>query len=56
MMRECEWKQFLKDECDFPKTRLHHILVRDTEETLLEAIKNEEIFGFIGKHFIKTKD
>ena len=36
-MRECEWKQFLKDECDFPETRLHNILVRDTEETLLEV-------------------
>ena len=50
-MRECEWKQFLKDECDFPETRLHNILVRDTEETLLEAIQNEKIFGFIGKCF-----
>ena len=48
-MRECQWKQFLKDLTDFPETRLHRILVRDNERTLLEAIRNDKIFGFLGE-------
>ena len=45
-MWDCQWRQMLKS---LPKvnTRLGRILERDTEETLLNAIKTEEVFGFI---------
>ena len=45
-MRDCEWRKILKS---LPKleTRLGRILEKDTEQTLLDAIKSEEVFGFI---------
>ena len=49
VMRECDWKAFLKNQTQFPETKLHHLLVRDNETTLLEAIKHDKIFGFLGK-------
>ena len=49
VMRECDWKEFLKNRTQFPETKLHHLLVRDNEATLLEAIKHDKIFGFLGK-------
>ena len=44
-MRECEWIDIVKDISD-TKTRMPRILKQDTEKSLLEAIKNDEIFGF----------
>ena len=45
-MWDCEWRKILKS---LPKlnTRLGRILEKDTEQTLLDAIKSEEVFGFI---------
>ena len=48
VMRECEWKRFLKEQTVLPETRLHNILIRDNEASLLEAIKLDKIFGFLG--------
>ena len=45
LMRECEWKNTLKNVTETP-TRMPRILKQDTEESLLEAIKNDEVFGF----------
>ena len=47
VMRECEWRHILKN-LDRPKTHMHNILERDTEYTLLEAIKEGSVFGFLG--------
>ena len=44
-MRECEWKNTLKNVTETP-TRMPRILKQDSEESLLEAIKNDEVFGF----------
>lgn len=44
-MRECEWINIVKDISD-TKTRMPRILKQDTEKSLLEAIKNDDIFGF----------
>ena len=46
VMWDCQWRQMLKS-LPKVKTRLGRILERDTEETLLNAIKTEEVFGFI---------
>ena len=46
VMWDCQWRQMLKSLPKF-NTRLGRILERDTEETLLDAIKSEEVFGFI---------
>ena len=45
-MWDCEWRKILKT---LPKqtTRLGQILERDTETSLLEAIKSDKVFGFI---------
>ena len=45
LMRECEWKNTLKNVTETP-TRMPRILKQDSEESLLEAIKNDEVFGF----------
>lgn len=45
LMRECQWKSLLKNICETP-TRMPRILKQDTEKSLLEAIKNDQIFGF----------
>ena len=48
LMRECTWDMKLKNEPHISqtKTKMARILKNDTEETLLEAIRNDEIFGF----------
>ena len=45
LMRECEWKNTLKSVSE-TQTRMPRILKQDTEESLLEAIKNDGVFGF----------
>ena len=50
VMRECEWRQILTN-LDKPKTHMHNILGKDTEYTLLEAIKKGSVFGFIGNFY-----
>ena len=45
LMRECEWKTMVKNISE-TKTRMPRILKEDDERSLLEAIKNDEIFGF----------
>ena len=45
IMWECEWDQLLPRVNRTP-TSMSRILLRDDETTLLNAIKNEEIFGF----------
>ena len=46
IMRECTWNK-MKCEINFPATALPRILLKDTEASLLEAIQNESIFGFV---------
>ena len=46
--RECEWRRELKNLVFRPKTHMHNILEKDTEHTLLEAIKEGSVFGFLG--------
>ena len=48
MMKECEWDRIMKNDrsvCE-ADTRMARILKTDTEQTLLQAIKNDSIFGF----------
>ena len=47
VMRGCEWRDMLKT-LERPKTHMHNILERDTEHTLLNAIKEGSVFGFLG--------
>ena len=48
-MRECDWSKLLRTDKTIPTTptRMSRILLNDTEETLLQAIKNDEVFGFL---------
>ena len=48
VMRECEWRA-LRNQIDRPKTHMHNILEQDTEYSLLEAIKEGTVFGFLGE-------
>ena len=47
-MRECVWDKKLKSDVHISETetKMARILKTDTEETLLNAIKNDEVFGF----------
>ena len=47
-MRECVWDKKLKNDAQISETetKMARILKTDTEETLLNAIKNDEVFGF----------
>ena len=45
-MRECEWKKIMKT-LDPPQTQMGRILCRDNEESLLKAIAEDELFGFL---------
>ena len=45
-MRECEWKRELETMLK-PPTQMGRILHTDTPETLLNAIVNDEVFGFV---------
>ena len=44
--RECEWTRELEAMESKPETEMARILEDDDEQTLLEAIKNDEIYGF----------
>lgn len=48
MMKECEWDRMLKNDRSVHEadTRMARILKTDTEQSLLQAIKNNSIFGF----------
>ena len=43
-MRECEWKRMSEDL--HANTVMGRILEKDNEQSLLEAIKTGEVFGF----------
>ena len=45
-MRECEWRQIKQCVRDSP-TEMARIMLRDNESSLLEAIRNDEVFGFV---------
>lgn len=45
-MRECVWKEQVKTLPEF-ETLMPRILVTDTEESLMEAIKEGTVFGFV---------
>ena len=47
-MRECVWDKRLENEAHISETetKMPRILKNDTESTLLNAIKNEKVFGF----------
>ena len=45
-MKECQWKRQLPV-MEKPKTQMGRILETDTQETLLNAILNDEVFGFV---------
>ena len=50
IMHSCEWelmKEVITCDNDAPETRLGRILYEDNEESLLEAISHDEVFGFI---------
>ena len=44
--RECEWRRELAAMGVKPKTQMAKILEQDDEQSLLEAIRTEEIYGF----------
>ena len=47
VMRECQWKRFLKSR-DLPiSTPISRILHRDTQQSLLDAITDDQVFGFV---------
>ena len=47
-MRECTWKRFKRTQLDLPvETALARVLHVDTEETLLQGIVDESLFGFV---------
>ena len=48
MMKECTWDRLIKNDPSIyeSETRMARILKNDTEQTLLEAINNDSIFGF----------
>ena len=47
MMKECRWDVLLKNSnVNCIETKMARILKTDTEETLLQAIRDDSIFGF----------
>ena len=50
LMRECEWRS-LRNRIHRPKTHMHNILEQDTEFSLLKAIEDGSVFGFLGELF-----
>ena len=46
IMKECEWTK-LKSSITKPTTGLGHLFEEDTEETLLEGVRNNRLFGFL---------
>ena len=55
IMRECRWRE-IKRSIDKSTTELGRIMNNDTEASLLEAIRNEEVFGFIVADVETSKD
>ena len=48
LMKECVWTKKMKNDPGMSqiKTKMPRILKNDTEDSLLEAILNDEVFGF----------
>ena len=46
IMKECKWKRQLRTMTK-PQTQMGRILETDTPDTLLNAILNDEVFGFV---------
>ena len=46
VMKECKWKRQLAT-MEKPQTQMGRILETDTQDSLLEAILNDEVFGFV---------
>ena len=46
IMKECTWKRQLKT-MEKPETQMGRILETDDQETLLQAILNDQVFGFV---------
>ena len=46
-MKGCVWKRMLQTMNEFPKPKLGRLYQSDTEESLLQAIKEETVFGFV---------
>ena len=46
IMKECKWKRQLTT-MEKPQTQMGRILETDTQESLLDAILNDEVFGFV---------
>ena len=48
VMKECDWDKLIKqDHIMQVPTRMANILKSDDEASLLEAIQNDEIFGYV---------
>ena len=48
VMKECDWDKLIKqDHVIKTPTRMANILKSDDEASLLAAIKNDEIFGYV---------
>ena len=45
-MRECNWRKQLQT-IESTKTQIGRILCRDDESSLLKAVYDEEVFGFM---------
>ena len=46
VIRECQWKEMLAN-MEKPDTQMGRILCRDNDSSLLEAILNDKVFGFV---------
>ena len=46
IMKECTWKRQLMT-MEKPQTQMGRILETDTQDSLLEAILNDQVFGFV---------
>ena len=55
IMRECSWIEQKRRMINKPKTQLGRVLFEDTESSLLKAIQDEDVFGFIVAD-VKTPD
>lgn len=46
-MKGCVWRKMLKTMKEFPKPKLGRLYQSDTEESLLQAIRDDVVFGFV---------
>ena len=46
VIRECQWKEMLRT-MDKPVTQMGRILCQDNEESLLKAILDNDVYGFV---------